>query len=865
MSSNNPCARLRAFVRKLASFTATGLAVVSAGYASAATDYPPPLPDMPLMRIVHRVDFTSLKDFRQTLPPGSKETLRLPAELPFGNFDNSALYRPIDQGEPLNVTVITPPNATGTAESAPNIGSMTALALASQGAPGLTAHFKVRNLVPGQTYRAVAFTSARAEIPVPGARMTVTGAGIAPPPHEIPTSIPTAPRVRNLAVVFSAPEDGTIDIAITNPRQDAPLYLRSVQVNTHPAEKPVPDLADVPPPGNAFDFSKVNWTDLHVASENPAASDRNPATADQPLKTLGAAIALASPLLRDGTPVRILVAAGFYREGSAFDPAASNAVPPRPEINPLTINGALIGGLASQTPLAIIGEAPGKVIVTGADRYDDWQLADPAKNLWRHPWPHNWGPTDKGFYPISDPIKQRSEVLTLDGRLLDQVLIENVKYHPGKFVDFGPGMSRNLRGSWTFEGYLGPDALAPGQFGVAEFGPGETIAGMTVAQHPAPNTLWVRLPAGAEGPQPAVEVSVRSRGLNVQNKSQVWLKNLTFTQFIGSGTAINLAPYKRNQNIRLEHCTFTRNLDNGLYMGWTQNITAIHCRFEESGRNEGAYIAQVKNGLFTHCSFDRNGWRATRADGLWLSAENVRFEDTTFNDNQRCGIWQDIIGHHLAFVRCQFNRNANGGAEFEIPLGPILLQDSEFIDNAGPGIRLEGANHVLIDRCKILNNLARAASKVGDHRGQIDLSCHPRNSAAGQRMSHAEVTIPYPYVNDVTLRDSLIVGRGTDIALIAHRAHEEKTGNVPAYADWYRTQFKASGNTYRQPDNPAPFHLNAEYDPAKVERTDLSGWQKATGQDRDSRWQAPPPEAVPAAPSKAPAPAKNSSDDTNRA
>ena len=818
---------------------------------AADSPWPADRAPVPAMTVIHRVSFTGLKDFSQELPAGQSTMLDLPADLPPGKPSLGEL-KPITQSGPLRVEAITPAGAAGSVSTSTDIGGMAALSFRSAAAPGMTLRFRIDHLTPGGSYAASALISARAEAQTEGARMRVSGQGLAPREHSSPSTTPAAPRVRQLLVAFVAPADGVVNVEIINPRADELLHLRSLDIRTHAVHQNIIAAADLPQPGHRFDFTAVTWTDLHVAADRADAADTNDATAAKPLRTLGAALAKAQPLLRDGIPVRIVLAPEVYREGPAFGVKDAK--------NMLFLDATRIGGKAAQTPLAIIGSEPGKVIISGADRLTDWTLADAERNLWRAPWTNNWGPTDRGFYRLKDPIGQRSEVLSVNGKLQQLRLIEVSKYERGVFIDYGPGQSRNEKGRWTFEKYLGPEVLEPGEFAVSEFGPGDTIKDMTYDGHPDPNTLWLRLPPGVDLRQADVEVGFRIRGPDFKGKNQVHLRNLEFRHYLDTAFRTNgYRPDTVSQNYLVEHCTFTQNLERGAYFGWISGLTVTDCTFNENGRSQGATLTWSSDALLTRCTFDRNGWRDRDAYGMWMAAQNARFVDCSFSDNAAAGIWQDVLGVHLTFESCRFNRNRAFGAEFEIGLGPIVLRDCEASDNGRSGLWFTSSSGVLIERCRIVNNVTQPGTSVGAVHSQIQISPHPRVQPFGIEMFLAEIANQAPYCRNYTIRDSIIAGRGANVGLIGHRAHEEKAAVNPAYIEWYKTQLTASGNTYWQPDNATPFDLNTEMDPARRQRTDVPGWQHATGQDRDSRWQEP--QQVPLKEQRQPEPAKQTRDE----
>jgi hypothetical protein len=92
---------------------------------------------------------------------------------------------------------------------------------------------------------------------------------------------------------------------------------------------------------------------VHVDALAENAADGNAGTEAEPLATLTAALDQARPLLLEGTDVTIAIGQGVYREALTLE----------------------IPTDASKTgTLTLRGSAPGQVILSGADIYDDWEI-----------------------------------------------------------------------------------------------------------------------------------------------------------------------------------------------------------------------------------------------------------------------------------------------------------------------------------------------------------------------------------------------------------------------------------------------------------------------------------------------------------
>ena len=348
--------------------------------------------------------------------------------------------------------------------------------------------------------------------------LEVSGQGMATVEDAQAALLPVANRIFNAITPFVAPRDGTVTVRMINARADAPLHVRNLKVQTYPAEQAVAKAEDLPAPGNRFNFAAVAWTDIRLDQNHPASADTNPGTEQRPLKTLKAALEKAQALMRQGTPARIRIAPGTYREGRMDSVGKS-----------YPLFDGIEDPALRKAPLAIIGDEPGKVILSGAKADEwapsTWTLVDAEKNLWKHTWPYTWGPSDDTFYPPEDPIGQRWETIFVNSQRLKQRIIEPWQYTKGEDVKWAVGMAHRLPGVWKLGTYLGPDVLQPGEFGVSEFGPGVKIKGAEYDGHPDPNTIWVRLPAGQTLTDANIEVPHYLGTTLFRNLSRIWLKN----------------------------------------------------------------------------------------------------------------------------------------------------------------------------------------------------------------------------------------------------------------------------------------------------------------------------------------------------
>jgi len=96
-----------------------------------------------------------------------------------------------------------------------------------------------------------------------------------------------------------------------------------------------------------------------VAQLHPAADDKNPGTADAPLKSIGAAVQLVQP----GDTV--LIQDGVYRELVKIEVSGTTEAPIRFEAAPMA-----------------------QVTVTGAEQLTDWRREEGEENVFSTDWPY---------------------------------------------------------------------------------------------------------------------------------------------------------------------------------------------------------------------------------------------------------------------------------------------------------------------------------------------------------------------------------------------------------------------------------------------------------------------------------------------
>ena len=163
--------------------------------------------------------------------------------------------------------------------------------------------------------------------------------------------------------------------------------------------------------GTAFAQANVNES-LETAFlyvDGTKGSDFNPGTQALPLKTIGAASAIASSNNSASIGTRVTINPGTYRESIA------------------------LGASRSSLPITFQAATNGTVIVSGSEILTGWAQSSSNQHLYSSAWNNNWGlcPT-VSTCPYREDIIQRQELVVVNGTVLTQVLLYS-SLQPGTF------------------------------------------------------------------------------------------------------------------------------------------------------------------------------------------------------------------------------------------------------------------------------------------------------------------------------------------------------------------------------------------------------------------------------------------------
>jgi hypothetical protein len=414
---------------------------------------------------------------------------------------------------------------------------------------------------------------------------------------------------------------------------------------------PLASAFDYPPVKPPLDENKpLVWQDPDIVGAKIDESsvraevlvDPSARASDRSVPTLAEAFARARETLAKGVPTLIRIKAGTYRES----------------LDSLGIDQ----GVAKTTLLVIEGEAPGRVILSGADVFPAAAWKNESDGLYSHPWTHRFGNVSPKWGPPR-LLGHRSEMVFIGESPLRQIILDDYDTK---------GLSQALKEdksppSWTYrETYSPRERLRPGEFGVTEHGEDG-------------GRLYIRLAPGEKLPAAGVEVAVRQNLIHFGNRGDLVLRNLVITRAannlsrskLGRPLAFGGVGDFGRRNVLIERCAFRWNNGTGLDLsgaGWTLRDNTFNYNGALGITSWGA-----SEMLWERNQTNFNAWRVWRGGEIAWFSGGVKLHYTKRH-------W--VRGHHSI-------GNIATGFHYDIACNDIWNEDLVLIDNVPGGLGYE--------------------------------------------------------------------------------------------------------------------------------------------------------------------------------
>ena len=339
-----------------------------------------------------------------------------------------------------------------------------------------------------------------------------------------------------------------------------------------------------------------------VAQQDPEASDENPGTSVEPLRTIGVAISM----VKEGDS--IVIHEGVYRERVQLPEGKPHS--------PISIQAAKEDGEYEE------------VIINGADVIDNWERyqgedAPQGARVWVHrPWTHVWIGWNEDMSHGAPPPIGRSEQVIVDGALLKPVL--SVKeMEPGTFFA-DPKETKAL--CIRLKGDDSPDqhVIEASVRDTSLSAPDHTIVRGLVLRYAANRAQHGAL--DVSGKQVLVEDCVvewtNGNGISIRGENFI-LRRVT------SRNNGQLGMGGSGKNFLIEECVFQDNNVKGFSSGW------------EAG---GFKIVRSWGAKIERCKVMGN-----HGPGIWFDIDNYGGEvrQCYCADNDNSGIFIEISGDFL--------------------------------------------------------------------------------------------------------------------------------------------------------------------------------------------------------------------------
>lgn len=399
---------------------------------------------------------------------------------------------------------------------------------------------------------------------------------------------------------------------------------------------------------------------LHVDQHHPEANDTNPGTADQPLKSISPAAALAQP----GDVV--MIADGVYRE----------------HVSPA------MGGSAPDQMIAYVAVHGHRPVITGSD-----------------PWRPTW--TQAKLEGVTAAVYQAEldeSLFTYDFPIedfnpfhlpLSRMYAKDVPsfYEPVRPVE--PEEDTQMtRGMVFIEGQPLRQIIDPAAF--------ERASGVFMVPADGKSIL-VRLPFDREPHGLTFEITTREQAFAPRElgKNFIRLKGLTFEHGAnGFGVPqFGMVSSSRGRYWIIEECTFrwagTAGLDMGEMAWYTPpgrtskpspstgkldfDKIVRRCTFADNGV-VGVWSYGGGPHLVEDCVFERNRWRSIEIaedGGIKCHAvSNSVFRNNLFRENDTYALWLDVVGSNNRITQNLFIDNRNAGVFIERTARTTLVDNN---------------------------------------------------------------------------------------------------------------------------------------------------------------------------------------------
>jgi hypothetical protein len=533
--------------------------------------------------------------------------------------------------------------------------------------------------------------------------------------------------------------------------------------------------------------SEVKGSQLHVSVENAAADDANPGTAEAPLKTLAAALALLEP------GKTILLHPGVYREKVE-----------------LTVSGT------EEAPITIRAVEPGTAVISGADPVTDWE--DRGEGLFAKALPDLEAGWDNQFI--------RSQWLFKNGEPLRRWELSNLE---------SEAKSDKNRPPFNYPHTVvdRPEDLDVGTFTIDL----------------ESKTLYVMLEAGESAEESDWKISRRQGLMQAPEPiDYIHIDGLVFSHNAGWWRGESSLEIK-GRNWVVENCVFRWSSNNGVHVERANGLVFRNNRIEWSGKL-GIGASQVLDMLFEGNTIRFSNWMPHDQNWEAGSTKFTTTLDSTFRNNDfqyalGGGMWFDVYNSDNLIENNRVVDHVNGAGLFsEISWHDVYRGNLSMRNHYGVAIgQSNGAfveNNVVVDNrtgLQVWGGFRRPSFRYRQdymvkYRDRV--AAIPGISDRRVAMFDAAMRRYFGYTDKLpqmfaTFESNLVFDNHWNVTEDRNYA-EQKTGDIAVWDNSFSER-----NTYWSDDEALSFMANFQ----KYSYGSFEAWKEATGRDSTSQWTDP--------------------------
>lgn len=490
-------------------------------------------------------------------------------------------------------------------------------------------------------------------------------------------------------------------------------------------------------------------------------NDSNSGTSSKPLKTIGAAAAMAETNNQNGIGSRVTINPGTYRESISLNYNKKD----------------------TSLPITFEAATNGTVIVSGGTLYTGWAKDASNSNIYTNGWTHQWGTCpQQASCPYQQDIVMRQELIAVNGTVLTQVLSYSAMKQGTFYVDEQGAIL-----------YVWPKA-------------GTDMNAATVEVAEQPTLLLIQH-----------KQDIVIRGITFQYANTCHASSAVLVQGQSTNILFDTDTFQWNNGQGLA-------IENPATNFTVENSTAIHngdSGFQESQTKYGLWQSDTTS--YNNWRGAQGAYYACNTSGLHVwEAHNDTITNLTTSFNQTYGIHWDTDNQNISTSGINATSNLMSGVFVEKDEGPVTFANSYFChqnsSGAVGGLVLRNSEGVSVTNSVLLDNTNAQIAMIGI-KGGIEVTNWETGKTTNlitQNFTNKSNTIQGNNSNQQVFKDSYLDGTDwTDFqstltsssntwwnaynSSTPYQLPTPKAGTKDDFAGWKSATSKDSNSSFKAP------------------------------------------------------------------